>query len=360
MGFYKSAEEIYSEMESTLKDIDNSESSFIYNANMPVAHELSYLTMIADEMDKKNHAKTALYSGYDEDLIKRCEDFGIIRNLKTKATGVVTLTGNPGSILPANSVVAATGSITFITDYEVTIVADGTAKVSVTASDYGSKYNTPANTINSFPITYEGILTVTNEEEITNGYDDEDMEHLYERYKERVSEIIVAGNVPWYKNLVKEVTGVGDCKGYECMDENKQHANNNVLLIITDSNRKKASDELIQKVSDHVEEKRLVGAKVNIISANELNIDVYAKIVYNSKVTTEDKIKEEIKEAIQKYFAALDFLTEYVSVYKINSIIFSIADVIDVRGVKLNGLEENVNVAGDEIPVFNDLTVEVV
>lgn len=358
--FYKSAEDFYNEMESTFKDTDNSEHSFIYSANKPVAFELSYMSMILDEIEKKIHAKSALENGYDEDLIQRCEDFGIFRNEAQKATGIVKITGNPNSKLPANSIVATTSGISYVTDSDVVIDSDGTVEVSITALEEGAKYNVEANKIVSFPIKYEGILTVTNEKAITNGYDIEELDHLYQRYKERVSDVIVAGNVEWYKTIAREIIGVGDVKGYECMDANKQTKNGNVLLIITDVNRRKASDELIKEVSDYIEKIRLAGAKINIVSAKELPIDIDVDIVYNSKVTTEDEIKQEIEDTIQDYFKSLDFKTEYVSVYKINSIIFNITNVIDVRSIKLNGAEANVNISEDEIPIFNNLTVGVV
>lgn len=358
--FYKSAEQYYDEMESTQKDVSTKEHSFIYNANMPVAYVASYQSMILDELEKKMHAKSALENGYYDDLIERCEDYGITRILATKATGEVTITGNPGSKLPANSIVGENKSITFVTDSEIVIGQDGKAKVTITASDYGSKYNCEAGAINNFPIKYEGIFTVTNEKAITNGYDYESYDHLYQRYKERVSEIIVAGNVAWYKALAKEVTGVGDCKGYECMDENSQEANGHVLLVITDANRRKASEELIKNVSDHLEENRLIGVKLHILSAKELTVNVYAKIVYNSKATTQEDVKKDIENAIQEKFKKMDFYTEYVSIAGISSIIYELENVIDVREIKLNDLTQNVDISNNEIPVFGTLTLEVV
>lgn len=354
--FYKSAENYYNEMESTLNDVDNSEYSFIRNANMPVAYELSYQSMILDEVEKKIHAKTALDNGYDEDLIKRCRDFGIEQILKIKATGEVTLTGNAGSKFPAGALISKGSSITYITDSDVIIGDNGSATVTITASDYGSKYNCDVGDICNFSVKYEGILSVTNEKEITNGYDDEEMEHLYQRYKERVQTIIVGGNANWYKSLAKEVTGVGDCKPYECTNANREYQEGHVLLVIIDSNKRQASEELLKKVSDYIETKRLVGAKIHVISANEVEVNISCDIAYDSKIISFEDLKISINNKLADYFKSLEFNSlSYVSISKINSIIFAVNEVLDVRNLKLNNIESNIELNNDEIPVMGTL-----
>ena len=66
--YYKSAETLYDEMVQTIKGEVNTDSqSLTYRQDMPVAQELSYITMNQDELVKRIHAKTALENGYDED-----------------------------------------------------------------------------------------------------------------------------------------------------------------------------------------------------------------------------------------------------------------------------------------------------
>lgn len=60
MTFYKSAEQYYSEMTSSEKDIDTSEHSLIYKSNMPVSMELSYNSMLMDELEKKDLCKKCI------------------------------------------------------------------------------------------------------------------------------------------------------------------------------------------------------------------------------------------------------------------------------------------------------------
>ena len=96
--YYKSAETLYDEMVQPIKGEVNTDSqSLTYRQDMPVAQELSYITMNQDELVKRIHAKTALENGYDEDLIEKCRDMGVEWNRKTKATTTLKLTGDPNS-----------------------------------------------------------------------------------------------------------------------------------------------------------------------------------------------------------------------------------------------------------------------
>lgn len=85
MTFYKSAEQFYDEMTSSEKEVDTSEYSLIYKSNMPVSMELSYMSMLMDEIEKKMYAKSALDSQYYDNLVKRCYDMGIERKLGKNA-----------------------------------------------------------------------------------------------------------------------------------------------------------------------------------------------------------------------------------------------------------------------------------
>ena len=59
--YFKDAETFYDEMAQPIKGEVNTDSkSLTYRQNMPVAQELSYITMLLDEVNKRVHAKTAL------------------------------------------------------------------------------------------------------------------------------------------------------------------------------------------------------------------------------------------------------------------------------------------------------------
>lgn len=357
--YFKDAETFYDEMAQPIKGEVNTDSkSLTYRQNMPVAQELSYITMLLDEVNKRVHAKTALENNYDDDLIEKCKDMGVVWNKREKATTVLTITGNPNATLPAGSNVSTKSGLVFITTQDCTILDDGTAKVNAEAFEEGSKYNVKANEICKFSIAYSGILTVNNENDVTNGYDDETMQHLYDRYFERVSMIVTSGNTNYYVLKAKNVTGVGDVKGYECKNESGVYQEGHALLVITNSNNRQADAELISRVENNIEKNRFMGAKIHVISASELSINISCKLVVESMSLGIDKLKEVVEGKLQEYFKNLKLGTEYVSIGRINSEIFnSSSDIIDVRELKLNNETSNIDIPVNTIAVFGTLSI---
>lgn len=355
MSFYKSAEDFYNEMTSTIKDVDTSEHSLIYKSNMPISMELSYNSMLMDELEKKIYAKSALDNKYYDNLIKRCADMGIERNLADYASGLVTFRGTSGVTIQKNFSVATKDGRWYSTYAPVTIDSNGVAKVVVTASEKGSSYNVSVGEICSIVTEYKGVDSVTNEEEISNGTNDETYEHLYNRYDSRMKEVITSGNPNYYKLKAQEVDGVGNVIVHECMNANKENKEGNVLLIISNSNNRKADASLIAKVEEHLEQNRFVGCKINVISVEELIINVSCKIDTESNI---DTVKTNIISALNTYFNKLDSKTKYISVSKINAIITnSDSNISDVSELTLNNSISNINISEGHIPVVGTITI---
>ena len=195
MEFYKSAEEYYSDMTSNMDHVDTSEHSLIYSSDMPVSYELSKNSLSLEELTKRIHARSAYLNGYIDELEKFCEDVGIYMHKKTYAEGTVYVKGNPNAVLPLGALVAKAGAIVYKTMANLTLDSTGNGFVRIIATEAGSKYNANAGEINLFPVKYIGILTVTNKEAITNGYDDETIDSLYNRYINKISKPSTGGNI---------------------------------------------------------------------------------------------------------------------------------------------------------------------
>lgn len=355
MTFYKSAEQYYSEMTSTEKEVDTSEHSLIYKSNMPISMELSYNSMQMDELEKKIYAKSALDNKYYDNLVKRCRDMGIERNLAEFASTIVTIKGTKGSILPKGSYVATKFGKIYTTQAELTLDDNGDGKVLVIANYTGSSYNAKVGDICSFPVEYKGIDSVINQEEVTNGIDDETYEHLYNRYNMRMTEVVTSGNPNYYKLKALETDGIGNVIVHECMDENKIHKEGHVLVVISNSNNRKADATLITKVLEHLNENRFVGANIHVISVEEVLINITCKIDTDSNI---DTVKGNIEIALNKYFSNLDSKTKYISVSKINAEIQKVDNTInDVTELTLNNATTNINISEGIIPVLGTITI---
>ena len=347
MAFYKSAEDYYKEMTSTLSDVDTSKPGTIYNALKPSSYEYSYQSLMLDEVTKRVFAKTALANGYSEDLKERCLEMGIEQKLATTTTGPIKVIGKKDSKFPSGSLVSTGIGLTYTTQADVILNDSGVGHVNIVASEKGSKYNVDIGEINTIPVKYEGILSVSNEEKISNGYDDETYEALYERYSIKVQTPSTSGNKYHYMNWALEVDGCGSAKVYPLWN-----GNGTVKVVITNSNKRASSKELIQAVIDHIEENRPIGATVTVVSVSEKTISVTAKIQISSS-TTLNIVQSSFTAALENYLKDT-FNGTKVSIMKIGSLLLDINGVLDVdySSIKLNNVADNVTLGNDEIAVI--------
>ena len=352
MAFYKSAEEYYAEMTSTMSDVDISEHSLIYNALMPVCYELAYQSLMLDEALKMVFIDSAVENGYGEYVEKRTLEQGVTRKQETYASGTVKLIGKAKSKLPSGSKVSTTLGFIYTTQADCTINDDGVGYVNIIADGIGSKYNVDVGEINLLPVKYEGIYSVTNEEKIDNGYDEESDEELYNRYLLKVQNPATSGNENDYLQWALEVSGVGFAKVYPLWN-----GNGTLKVVIADSNRQGADSELVEKVKEYIETQRPIGATVTVVSAEELALNISLKLSYNSKEYTLDQVKTNIKNSLNDYLKTIAFVNTYVSITKIGALIFNSSGIIDYSDLTINGGTENITIADGQIPVLGEVTI---
>ena len=356
MEFYKSAEEYYSNMTSNMDNVDTSENSLIYSSNMPVAYELSKNSLSLEELTKRIHAKSAYLNGYIDELEKFCEDVGIYMHKKTYAEGIVHVTGNPNSVLPLGSLVAKAGALVYKTMADLTLDSTGNGFVKIIATDAGSKYNASVGEINLFPVKYMGILTVTNKEAITNGYDDETIDSLYNRYINKVSKPSTGGNRYDYENWALSISEVGYAK---CIPAEEIGQGGIVKVIIADNNNRKASAKLIKKVHDYIESVRpVLAGTLQVITVTEVKINITADVEIDTS-TTLNEVENTFKKELEKYFKENVHNHKKISIAKMQSILMSLSGVTDCSNLLINGNDTNLLLGEEEISVLNSVSLGV-
>lgn len=270
---------------------------------------------------------------------------GVIRRQATKSIGKVKVTGS-GTIL-AGSIFATPAGIRFQTLEETTVTKE--AEVEIECLKAGDKGNVPAGAITLIPMSIPGISSVVNDEETYDGFDEETDDELKGRYFFKVRKPATSGNPRHYIQWAMEVPGVGTAK---C--QRTWAGPNTVRVIIADRNAQPASDELVQKVFDHIEEERPIGVKLTVVSATPVPIDIEAKVVGSVD-------EDAFLASVISYFKELDNLvmststqTYSVSVAQIGKRLVADGGVADydTNSLFLNGVEANVSLAVDEIPVI--------
>ncbi|WP_271814168.1 baseplate J/gp47 family protein [Clostridium beijerinckii] len=352
MAFYKSAEDYYKEMTSTITDVDTSEHSLIYAALMPACYELSYQSLMLDEVTKRVFAKSALENGYYDDLKNRCLEMGIEQKLATTATGTIKITGKINSKLPSGVLVSTALGITYLTQSDVIVNSEGIGYTGIIASDKGSKYNANVGDVSLLPVKYEGIYGVTNESKIDNGYDDETYEALYNRYLLKIQTPATSGNKYHYEQWALEVTGVGFAK---CIP-----GAGNVKVIIANSNKRAANDELIKEVYSHINEVRPILAGIlTVVTVKEITINITANVEIDSSVILGD-VQNIFASAAKEYLSNKVYTTKKVSLAKLGGILVDIDGVVDYAELKINNGTSNITLGDEEIAVIGSVSLGVI
>lgn len=324
----------------------NDEGGFIYDAIAPVAAELANMYVELDNVLKEVFAQTA--SG--EWLEKRAAEFGIYRKQGTKSIGQVTFTGNDGTIIPAGTLIQTESGLQFQTKAEVTIT-NGQAIVDIEATEIGSQYNVPANTIIEMPVQIVGVISVTNEQATTGGTNDEDDESLLNRLLIKVQTPATSGNINHYKLWALEVAGVGDVKVFPLWN-----GAGTVKVVIVDSNKQPASQEIVDNVAEHIEENRPIGANITVQSATALNIDISATIVRDTNYTIE-QITTNVSNKIAEYLKSIAFKQSYVSYAQIGSLILDSEGVLDYSNLIINGGTSNITVSDEQVAILGQVVL---
>ncbi|MFK4751433.1 baseplate J/gp47 family protein [Oceanobacter antarcticus] len=144
----------------------------------------------------------------DGNLVKRAAEVGIYQVAASRASGTVTIPGNNGTVLSAESLLTKDDLV-----YRVTVdatVSGGTLTAQIRAVATGADGNQDAGTELSMTETIAGLDTVATVVELAGGSDIETITRLRERLSERRKNPPQGGNatdyIAWTKAAHSDVT----------------------------------------------------------------------------------------------------------------------------------------------------------
>lgn len=341
-------------------DWDKSEGGPIYNVLAPIAAELAQAAIWAQEVLRRGFAETT----FGQYLDLRAAEHGLTRKPATKATGQVTFTGTPGTVIPAGTQVSTEGSeaapaIFFVTIEEVTIDSGGTATANIEAVEAGADGNVAAGTITVLAQPVTGVTSVTNAAATSGGADEESDESLLDRLLQKVRQPGTSGNKADYINWALEVSGVG---GVQVIPLWNGPGTVKIVLIGTD--KKPASTEVVQAVQDYIapvsgegEGKAPICMDVTVVAATAVNIDVSATVTLTGTKTLQE-VQTAFEEALDDYFASIAFASDPTVRYvKIGSLLLDTEGVQDYSNLLVNGGTANITINLDEVAVRGVVTL---
>ena len=375
---------------------DKREGSVIWDTHSPAALELQYLYIELDRMIKEGYGDTASR----EYLIKRCAERGITPYPATCAV-------LKGEFFPTS--VDVTGQRFNIGEMNYIVLektAEGVYNVRCeTAGSVGNQYSGAMT-----PIDYiDGLASAQLTELLIPGEDEEDTEHLRQRYFDSFDERAFGGNIRDYTEKTCALPGVGAVKVtrawngdiapssmipseavaawyestvdelseevkswlaavYGAAKQKKLTVGGAVLLTVLNSEYDKASDTLIRSVQEAIDPPRYegegyglapIGHVVSVRSAVTVTVDIRTDITFADGYSWFN-MQETISAAVEKYLAELrkSWAKEnsiYVRISQIETRLLALGGIIDIQDTEINGRAENLVLGMYEIPVLGEV-----
>lgn len=363
-----SEKEIHEKMLSNLpEDIDKSEGGFPWDFTRPTAIEIAELKEYVLVEVLKSLSPVTCEESYLLDY--HADGRGLVRRESVNATGYVTVTAKAGLVIPLGYGFSTEAddegnTIDFVTTEEVTVDSLRNAKIPIEAAEGGSASNVGVNAIvlhtgDETGELLDEIISVTNEEAVTGGLDEEDDDTLRERIVEydRSHDISYVGNVADYKRWALSVPGVGAVTVIPAKDDSGI-----IKIILMDQNGVPASKQIQDAVYDYImrpdsESDRLAPPNAVLeITAPETVVVNISAVVYLREAEIGD-VQNDLKAALQSYLLNVSSNDSAVRISAINSILGAVSGIYDYDSVQINGVSKNVDLESGQMPVLGTVTI---
>lgn len=334
---------------------DKTKGSFFYDSANPAAIEFEKTYKQVDTVASKLGVENLNGTELERFVNQRT---GITRKQATYATTMVTIKGQEGTNI-TKGILVASDTVNYIVQEDKMIGVTGQANILVKCEIAGAIGNVPQGSIRYFPITIQGLISVTNIESVTNGYEAETDASLLERYYLRIRTPATSGNKYHYLNWAKEVVGVGDARVIPLWN-----GNNTVKVVVIDSNKQAGSVDLIGKVQTYIdpnitglgEGQAPIGAFCTVVSATSKAINITFTVVNDEGYSIEE-IKANVENNITEYLKVIAFKDNIVSYAKIGAIILGSEGILDYSNLKINDGIFNISIASEEVAILGTVVV---
>ena len=324
---------------------------------MPFCTKLSEILLNLDEEKKKSFMSTAVEYGYDKFVDLRAGEVGLTRKQATFALVPVTFYGKKTTQIKQGTIVSTLDNRLYYLTENIILDENGEGEGICKAQNSGSQYNVKAKEICYLPVKYADVISVENKESYNDAYDEESNEDLYNRYLLKVRTPATSGNKHHYEQWASEVTGVGYAK---CIPAEELGQGGKVKVIIANSNKRGASEELIQEVYNYIESVRpVLSGTLEVVTVKEIPISITGKVEIDTSITLSE-VQEIFRNLIEDYFDNNAYKTKKISIAKIQSMLIDIEGVIDCANIKINGNASNISLSTDVIAVLQNIELGVI
>lgn len=203
------------------------------------------------------------------------------------------------------------------------------------------------------PISYIVGTEVVLSDILQEGTREESDEALRERFLIKVRKPSTSGNVYDYYNWAMACKGVGAAKIFPLA-----YGPGTVKVVVADENKTAATPALLKTVREYIEEMRPIGATVTVASAEELPVNVMAKVKLKNGLNL-GTVQAAFREAFDIFLRDNAFDISYVGYARVGNILLETAGVEDYADLTINGFSHNIELADEQIAVIGAVTLEV-
>ena len=205
------------------------------------------------------------------------------------------------------------------------------------------------------PINYVAGLERASLTELLNpGTDEEETEAFRDRYLTILRKPATSGNKYEYYNWAMACDGVGAAKIFPLAN-----GAGTVKVVIANAEKGAASELLCQQVFDYIEERRPIGAQVEVVSAVELPLNVTAQVELGKDFYL-GQVQTTFRERLAEWLQDQGFEAEDISIAHVGKLLLETGGVEDYTGLVLNGSAQNVPLSEEQIAVAGEIRLEVI
>ena len=334
-------------LDAIVPEVDKRQGSIAYDLSDPAAQEFAQAYIALD--------RTLSYAFLNEDmpsdlLTMAASDLGIDRKSPVAAKGEVTFTGQIGQFIPKDMQVRTDNGVYFNVLNDV-ILTQETTKVTVEAELGGISGNVRSDEINTVVGDLAGVLTVKNESAFDNGVDKESDESLLQRVYDKVRKPATSGNVYHYEQWARGVSGVGAVRVYPTWN-----GPNTVKVVLLSDDKRTPSQTVIDESITKIEEERPVGARVTVVGATEISINIDVDLTLSIDATISEVLVA-IEKALNEYLEPLAFKDPTVRYNRIAAILLAIPQIVDYENLTVNGDIANIEISDEEVAVLGAVNI---
>lgn len=213
---------------------------------------------------------------------KAAAQIGMSRIPGTKAEVTVSFAGADGTVIPAGTVLYASGSgLRFVTVAHA-VISDGAAQADAQAAEEGVRYNLKAGEINSMYVNVAGVDSVTNPQAALGGTDEESDADFYARYHAMKTRPVSSGNKNQYILWALETPGVAYA---QCIPV--WNGAGTVKVVIAGSDRGAVGDDVVAACREHIKAELFAGVELTVVSVETRMLTLEAEVTLAAGYTAE-------------------------------------------------------------------------